>query len=397
MRTIVPLLKTVTLTLLLLVVSLAQAAEPRTVRLGLTESQTGEYKDLSQSFVEGVKFWASDLVDRGGNPIDLVIYDDESNPERAAELYEQLITEDQVDLLIGPFSSTLVEAVVPVAEQHGFPIIVEATAPDVYSHGYKNVFGIYTPANYNMLSVMDMAVDNGVKTLALANQRSDFPAAVAEGVRVAAPGKGLSIVFEDSYPVDNPDMDALARKMAGTSPDLIILGAYLEDSIAFVKALKATGYAPKMLAISGAPAVDEFGRVLGEDADGVIATTQWMRDGRIPGSFDFGYRYRKEFGHYPSYNAAGGYAAGQILEAAVRLAQPRQYTDPQKLRVAIREQLATMKFQSLLGNYRVDDAGQQADNPIYVVQWQWPHRSLIAPVEIARWQLKFPFPAWEGR
>ena len=59
--------------------------------------------------------------------------------------------------------------------------------------------------------------------------------------------------------------------------------------------------------------------------------------------------------------------------------------------------MAYVKFQSLLGSYRVEDDGEQSGNPIYVVQWQWPYRSLIAPEDIARWTLKFPFPAWSGR
>ena len=389
--------KFVALTFLLLLATLAQAQQARLIRLGLTESQSGEFKNLSGAFVEGVKFWASDLVDRGGNPIDLVIYDDESNPQLAAELYERLITEDQVDILIGPFSSTLAAAVAPVAEKHNFPMVVEATAPVVFSKGYKNIFGIYTPAEHNMASVLNMAAEKGLKTLAIAYQQSDFPEAVAAGTRRAAPDKGLSVVFDDSYPVIAPDLDGLAAAMAKSRPDIIVLGAYLADSIAFVQALKATGYAPKMLAISGAPAVDEFGVQLGPDADGVIATTQWMRDGRIPGSFDFGYRYKQFYGHYPSYNAAGGYAAGQIMEAAARLAQLRNVTDPMEVRNRMREQLSTMKFQSLLGNYRVDASGQQSGEEIYVIQWQWPHRSLIAPTDIARWQLKYPFPAWDAR
>jgi branched-chain amino acid transport system substrate-binding protein len=249
-----------------------------------------------------------------------------------------------------------------------------------------------------MHSVLDMAAEKSLNTLAIGYQESDFPTAVAAGTRRYAPEKGLTIVYDESYPVGSPDMQSFVTAMAKTRPDIIVLGAYLDDSVAFMKALKATGYAPKMLAISGAPAVDDFGIRLGSDTDGVIATTQWMRDGRIPMSFDFGYRYKQLYGHYPSYNAAGGYASGQITEAAARLAVLREVIDdPVQIRARMREKLSTMRFQSLLGNYRPDATGQQSGKEIYVIQWQWPHRSLIAPTEIARWELKFPFPAWEGR
>ncbi len=377
--------------------ALAAEAERRTIKLGFTASETGEFRQLSEEFVSGIKMWADDLLDRGADPIAIVSYDDESSPERAAELYERLITEDEVDLLIGPFSSSLVLAVAPVVERHDFPMVVEATAPEVFQRGYRNIFGIYTPASYNMLSVLEMARERGLSTLALVHQESAFPAAVSEGARQAAPGKGFSIVFEDSYPVGAESLDALATALAAERPDLIVLGAYLKDSILFVEALERSGYAPKMIAVSGAPSLPGFGQALGRSSDGVIATTQWMRDGRIPGSFDFGFRYRKRYGFYPSYNAAGGYAAGQIIEAAARLARLRDYSTPQEIRDGMREQLSSMKFQSLLGSYRVDETGMQIGNPIYVIQWQGPHRSLIAPEEIARWELKFPFVPWEER
>ena len=72
----------------------------RTIKLGFTASETGEFRQLSEEFVSGIRMWADDLLDRGADPISIVTYDDESSPARAAELYERLITEDQVDLLI---------------------------------------------------------------------------------------------------------------------------------------------------------------------------------------------------------------------------------------------------------------------------------------------------------
>ncbi len=384
---------------LLLCVSFAAVAqEMRTIRLGMTVSESGEFKDQSEAFASGVKFWARDLLDRGANPIELVTYDDQSSPERAAELYERLITQDNVDLLIGPFSSSQVMAVAPVVEKYNFPMVVESSAPVVYQQGYRNVFGIYTTADANMDGVLDMARENGLSSVAIAYQNSEFPAAVAQGVRVSAPGKGLTVTFDESYPTGADSLDALAAKLAQTRPELIVLGAYLKDSIQFVQALKATGFAPKMLAVSGAPSLREFGDALGSDADGVIATTQWMRSGRIPGSFDFAFRYRELYGAYPGYNAAGGYAAGQIIEAAARLSRLRDVlNDPQAIRSKMREQLATMNFQSLLGNYRVDETGRQEGKTLFIIQWQGPHRSLIAPKDIARWQLKFPLSSWDAR
>ena len=99
------------------------------------------------------------------------------------------------------------------------------------------------------------------------------------------------------------------------------------------------------MAFSGAPALQEFGQRLGvANVQGVLSTVQWSRDVRVPGGFDLAFRYEREYDMYPSYDAAGGYAAGQVIEAAVRLAGT---TD----RAKVRDELAVLKFRSILGNY----------------------------------------------
>jgi branched-chain amino acid transport system substrate-binding protein len=91
-----------------------------------------------------------------------------------------------------------------------------------------------------------------------------------------------------------------------------------------------------------------------------------------------------------SYNAAGGYAAGQILEAAVRLAGSLD-------RDKVREQLYALKFRSIIGHFRVDEMGKQVGKPNYVLQWQEGRRRLIYPENLAETGLLYPLPSWEGR
>jgi branched-chain amino acid transport system substrate-binding protein len=110
----------------------------------------------------------------------------------------------------------------------------------------------------------------------------------------------------------------------------------------------------------------------------------------MPGSSDFSFRYRLKYGVNADYNAAGGYAAGQIIEAAVRLAGS---IDKDK----VREQLATMKFRSLIGHFRVDENRRQVGKPNYVIQWQEGRRRLIYPENLARFEMDYPFPPWKDR
>ena len=180
----------------------------------------------------------------------------------------------------------------------------------------------------------------------------------------------------------------LVGRMAKTQPDMVIIGSYLNDAVVLMRQAKLQGLAPKLIAFSGGPSVREFGDRTGADAEGVISSVQWTPDVRMPGSFDFSFRFKQKYGHHAGYPAAEGYAAGQILEAAVRLAGS---TDKAK----VRDQLSTLKFRSLLGHYRVDETGKQIEKPMYVIQWQKGRRRLIYPKNLARFDVLYPFPSWQ--
>ena len=71
-----------------------------------------------------------------------------------------------------------------VAEKHQFPMVsAGASATEIWRRGYKNIFGLYTPANTYMDQVLDFAKAQGLKTVALVYEGTDFPRDVAAGVK----------------------------------------------------------------------------------------------------------------------------------------------------------------------------------------------------------------------
>lgn len=373
--------------------SASHAAEGQPIKVGASIPLTGEFESFGNEQARGLRFWVRDINGRGsllGRPVELVVYDDESKTEGVAAIYERLISQDRVDVLVSPYSSPQTLEAAAVAERHGVPMVSVAAANTIWERGFKNVFGVFTPARHNMDPVFSVAAEHNLRSVAIAYQSSEFPESVAEGARRRAAENGMRVVFDQSYPESATNLNGLVSAMADTNPDVVIVGAYLEDSVAFIRAAKRQNFAPGILAFSGAPALAEFGQVVGSSANGVMSTVQWTRSDRLPGSFDFGFRFQARYGLYPSYHAAGGYGCGQILEAAVRLAGTTDHA-------AVREQLGTMVFRSILGHYRVDETGMQIGKPKYLIQWQGTHRSMIYPPEIARWDVRVPFPAWSGR
>lgn len=371
-------------TFLLTVALGTQAAEP--IRIGTTQSLSGSLADFGTNQLRGLQMWVHDINARGellGRPVELVHYDDGSDPARSAQLYRQLLEQDKVDLLIGPYSSAITLAAAPVAEEHGVPMLtLGASAEEIWSQGYRYVVGLDTPARRYMDLAVLAAAEQGAKTMSLVYSDTQFSRDVAIGIRNQARELGIDIVFETSGQ-SLAEIPAIVRQLGEHDADVIMAIVYLEGAVGLVRELKKAGVKPKMLVFGVGASLAEFGQQLLEDAEGVSGVVQWLRGIRMPGAQDFAYRFRKRHGNNPAAYAALGYSGGQVMEAAVRLAQT---VDP----AAVNEQLHTMVFNSLMGIYTVDESGRQVGKHNYLMQWQGKDRHLVKPDFLAENKLRYP-------
>jgi len=370
----------------------AVSVEP--IKVGVTVSLSGRLAAPGSEQLQGIQMWAHDLNARGallGRPVEIVYYDDKSDPETSEALYGRLINEDKVDLLLGPYSSGLTLAASRMAEKYNFPMVATgASSTDIWSRGNKNIFQVDAPADTYLNLVITSAKKAGLATIAMVYAGDDFPRQVAEGVRVEAAKQGMEIVFDEEFPQGNTDFAAIIEQIRAKEPDVVIGGTYLNSSIAFMKQAKKSGLSPKAFVFTVGPALPEFGAALGDDAEGIMGVVAWMAAASMPMALDFAFRFREEYGETASVYAAYGYGAGQVLEAGVRLAGSLD-------KDAIRMQLGQMKFRSILGGYKVDDTGKQLAKDTYVMQWQRGERRLVLPKQLRDSPIEYPFKPWSER
>jgi branched-chain amino acid transport system substrate-binding protein len=359
----------------------AKSADP--IRIGTTQSLTGHYSGFGIEQLRGLQMWATDVNARGallGRPVEIVYYDDASTDAGTVAGFTKLLEQDNVDFLVGPYSSSLTLEASLVAEEFNTPMISAAASSEkIWNRGLKNIFGADTPAD-DYMQGLQVAVDAGAQSIALIYARTEFGEEVAASVRNNA---AITIVLDEGYAPEQRDFSGLAKRLGAANPDVIIGISYFEDSIEVVRALKTEGVKPKMLGFTAGPGMREFKDELGPDAEGVIGVVQWLRSSKKPGAQDFAYRFSRRYGYNPGVYAVIGYSAGEILEAAVRLANTIDHD-------AVREQLNTMYFRALIGPYDVDDTGRQIGRTNYVLQWQDDRRRLIAPEAAADADLIYP-------
>jgi branched-chain amino acid transport system substrate-binding protein len=377
------------------------------IRIGASLSHTGPYAAPAQDRLRGYRLCVKHTNEKGsvlGRRLELVVEDDQSLPATAALIYERLITQDKMDAILGPFSSAIVEAVANVSEKHRMPMITAATATSIFRKGRKFVFMVYPPAEVEFEGLVDLAAKKGLKTIAIINEDTVFPRAVAQGGMELAKKKGLHLVFTESYPQGTTDFSAVLRKLRALNPDVVGAGTYFEDAVAITRQMKDLGVNPRMYGATLGSELPKFYETLGRTAEFIYGPTPWtpelvtLRAGGLipiarqyPGAREFVESYRREFpGAELSFHAAAGYAICQILVEAIRRAGS---LDGPKGREAI----LRLDTNTVFGVFKVDQDGVQIGHKMLLFQWQDGKKVIVWPEELAPGKPRFPTPPWSQR
>ena len=191
-----------------LIAALAWAVPPVTeaqppIRIGATLAQTGGFAAPGQNQLRGYQLCVKHMNEKGGvlgRKLELVLYDDGSDPATAVRLYEKLITQDKVDLVLGPYTTPITDAVADVNEKYKMPMVAPlASATSIYRKGRKFIFSMLPPSGVYLEGLIDLAAKKGLKTVALINVDDPFGRGTTQGTTELAKNKGLQVVFVDAY------------------------------------------------------------------------------------------------------------------------------------------------------------------------------------------------------
>jgi branched-chain amino acid transport system substrate-binding protein len=360
--------------IILFSVQYVEAAEP--IKIGLSLGLTGQYAEMASMQNKSFRLWEKDVNSKGGilgRKVNFIIHDDKSDPETAKMLYEQMITKDKIDLLFAPYSTDLTEAILPITEKYGYPIIpTGASADSLWQKGYRNIFGLYTVAGRYAVGFLEMLVRNKLDSIAIVYTHDGFSQSIAEGTRHWAEKFGLTIHFMDGYKQGTKDFSSSVKKAEASKTNAVILCAHFDEAVDMRTTMKKAGWYPKAYYASIAPALPKYREKLGADADYTFSTVQWEPHRKFPGSEKFRNDFYKTYGIIPSYQAANAYAAGQILEKAIKKTETLN-------RKAIREVLSTMNAISIIGMYGVDKTGRQTRHSPLIIQWQKGKKEIVWP------------------
>ena len=356
--------------------------EPEPVTIAGTRSATGSLSVEGMNMARGIELAVKMLNDAGGidgRDVRVILLDDESEPGRAADLYRELAAADSIDLLIGPYASSVTRAVVPVAEAAGRPLVTaQAASHNIWSgQGRSWSVQMLNDARDNLAGAVVIGARLGAETAAMVYEDSSFPASAAEGVRAAAAEEGLKLVMDESYPVGGADHGALVSRARDLGADLLLGGGYMQDAVAFATAVAQVEYTPVLSSWSVGPSQPDFPDRVGIDAARcVVGNTPWVASlstsGLLATTAMFVLRYREEYDADPSDTAAAGFGAIELLAEAARasVASHGEIAD-----AVVRDYLFSTSTRTVLGPYAVvplgdPNAGSQRLLMRLQLQWQ---------------------------
>ena len=356
------------------------AAQAQTITVGFTVSKTGALNVDSLEQYNGFELWRDQVNAKGGikaggksYQIKFAFYDDESQAKRVQQLYSRLILEDKSDFLFSPYSSGLTTSASIVSEQYGKVMMTTGAADEkTYRQGNKYLFQMFAPATQYLETAIDLLKSKDPKaTIAFVYEDHAFSVAVATPAKPYAQQQGFNVLFSEAYPPNTTDFSAILDKVTSSKATVLLGGGHYADSSTLGRQLFARKAKMNMVTLLVAPDSPKWTE-LGDAAVGICVPSQWEPQVRVKPQFgptvaEFNKAYTAKYNIEPSYESAGGYAAGLVLQYAIEKAGS---LDSEKVAGVLNGLDATTFYGRTKFATAANEHGLQVGHSMVIAQWQ---------------------------
>jgi len=373
-----------------------QAGTPITI--GVSVSLTGDFSGDGKALVQGYDLWAQDENAKGGllgHKVTMKYVDDASSAQQVVTNYQNLITQDKVALVFGPFSSLLTIPASTVTNRFGYAFPEPAGGgPSVFTRGINSLFFVQPAAvEDNLVSftqwVLSLPASQRPATAAYATEDDPFTQPQVDRARALLEAGGVKTLSYKVYPAEATDWTPLAQQVIAANADVVILGTQEPDGVAFIKAFQQQQYNPKALIETAGPdqGADFSGKVGVANTAGVMVPAGWYASAKTSGNAKFVTEFTAKYGGAPgdiSGDAAEAYSVGQVVDQAATKANSIANS-------ALITALHNGTYQTVQGPMAFDATGKP-NGATFLVQWQNGTPVPVYPAAAAIAQPLYPKP-----
>jgi branched-chain amino acid transport system substrate-binding protein len=354
----------------------AQSGDP--IKIGFSLALTGPLAPNGKQALLGAKIWEEEINAKGGllgRKVELVNYDDQSNPANVPGIYTKLLDADKVDLVIGPYGTNLNAPALPVVMQKGKTFIgffaLDVNAEFHYPKYFSMLPTGPKPREAFTEGFFQVAAAQNPKpqTVALTSEDAEFASNACEGARENAKTFGFKVIYDKTFPPGTTDFSPIVRALQAANADLVIVCSYPLSSVGIVQSAKELGLNPKMLggAMVGLQAT-VFKDRLKSKLNGIVNYETWVPSEKLMApAADFFKVYQeraKAAGVDPLgyYLGGWGYARFQVLGEAVGGA--KSINDDK-----LADYLRSHEFKTIMGDLKFGPNGEWTQSGMLQVQY----------------------------
>ena len=233
-------------------------AAPQEITVGTLYASQGAFAVSSMPQYQGLQFWADQVNKDGGVmvkaygrkiPIKIVAYNDNSTTATASTLYNQLITQNKVNILVSDFGSVLTSIAVPIAKNNKM-LLFDPTGTGASFFTADNPYLVLTSLPSSGIWPVSLAgflLDRKISKIAVVYAANDFDQSQAETLKSKLAEGGVTPISYQAVATDTKDYGVILRNIAGQTPDAVVEFGYAPNDIAFLQGIQSGGYRFKMV------------------------------------------------------------------------------------------------------------------------------------------------------
>ena len=356
----------------------AQSANP--LRIGYGMALSGGLAGNGRATNLAYQIWAEEVNARGGllgRPVQLVVYDDQTNGGTVPGIYTKLLDVDKVDIVTSPYATAMIAPAMPVVMQRNvtFLTIFGAGVNESFKydrHFNMNVVGDNMKETFakGFFEVIDM-LPSPARSIAITAVDNEFAQKAAESARYFANQRKLRIVYDRSYPPATVDFTPTVRAIQSARPDVVFIASYPPDTNGILRAVSELRFQPQIFGGSMVgPQLAAMQAQLGPILNNLVNWDTYSPEPtmQFPGVAAFQAKYRERapaaqtdlLGNYiPPY----AYAQMQVLEQALtRIGKVDQ--------AALAADLRANTFETIVGKVKFGPTGEWAESRNLYCQFQ---------------------------
>ncbi len=379
------------------------------IKIGTIYAMSGGAAAIGTNILRGIDFAVAEINNAGGingRPLEVVRGDHAGDAATGRSEAERLITQENVDVMLGCHMSVVTEVVAQVCQQYQVPMITAISTLDRLSNEeHKEMDYFFRLCPLNSVYVEDMLqylkdseeqTGEPVKTVAIFTDRAAIGQELIRCVELFKDQYGIELVATVDYTSNATDLSAQVLALKQADPDAILCDSYIGDATLFIQTLKEQNYSPKMIVAKANGFTDpSFITNLGTISNGVASVVEFNPD--LVNGVEINKEFKAIYGLDMNGHSAESYTAVWLFKAAIEAAGSTEGS-------AVKDALTNLHIQGefpggrkiilpydeiKFENYEVAGEAHYRDNTAASVA--------IAQIQDGQWKTVWPFAFTENK